>query len=174
MSVTTRGFTFVAYSATLDVPRHLGEFLARHLAAQRRRIATPQGSRALGPYRQVVRVLRWFRERGGVSQATGYRCPHEGIDVLTDQAPDITAARVQVSACTPPSSARRVRSKGLCTWTCGCTTRCCGTCVRSVSAPPPSSSSSGGRWSTSRSARAGSATSPLRLWSSTGSGNDLR
>lgn len=66
MSVTTRGFTFVAYSATLDVPRHLGEFLARHLAAQRRRIATPQGSRALGPYRQVVRVLRWFRERGGV------------------------------------------------------------------------------------------------------------
>lgn len=43
-------------------------------------------------------MLRWFRERGcvhcpardaGVSQATGYRCLHEGIDVLVAQAPDL-------------------------------------------------------------------------------------
>ncbi|XCM77627.1 transposase family protein [Kitasatospora sp. HUAS MG31] len=43
-------------------------------------------------------VLRWFRERGcvhclardaGVSQATGYRYLHEGIDVLAEQAPDL-------------------------------------------------------------------------------------
>lgn len=43
-------------------------------------------------------MLRWFRERGcvhclardaGVSQATGYRYLHEGIDVLADQAPDL-------------------------------------------------------------------------------------
>ena len=49
-------------------------------------------------FRQAVLVLRWFHERGcvhclardaGVSQATGYRYPHEGIDVLADQAPDL-------------------------------------------------------------------------------------
>ena len=98
MSVTTRGFTLVTYVATLDVPRHVVEYLSRLLAAHRRRIGTPRGSRALGPFRQAVLVLRWFRERGcvhclardaGVSQATGYRYLHEGIDVLADWAPDL-------------------------------------------------------------------------------------
>jgi hypothetical protein len=45
-----------------------------------------------------VLVLRWFRERGcvhclardaGVSQATGYRYLHEGVDVLAGQASDL-------------------------------------------------------------------------------------
>ncbi|MDX3248727.1 hypothetical protein [Streptomyces sp. ME18-1-4] len=88
----------VTYVATLDVPRHVAEFLARLLAAHRRRIGTPGRSRALGPFRQAVLVLRWFRERGcvhclgrddGVSQAAGYRYLREGIDVLADQAPDL-------------------------------------------------------------------------------------
>ena len=88
----------VTYAATLDVPRHVVEFLARLLAAHRRRIGTPKGSRALGPFRQAVLVLRWFRDRGclhclardaGVCQATGYRYLHEGIDVLADRAPDL-------------------------------------------------------------------------------------
>jgi DDE superfamily endonuclease len=88
----------VTYVATLDVPRHVVEYLARLLAAHRRRIGTPRNSRALGPFRQAVLVLRWFRERGcvhclardaGVSQATGYRYLHEGIDVLAGQAPDL-------------------------------------------------------------------------------------
>jgi hypothetical protein len=82
----------------LDVPRHTVEFLARLLAAHRRRLGTPKGSRALGPFRQAVLVLRWFRERGcvhclardaSVSQATAYRYLHEGIDVLAAQAPDL-------------------------------------------------------------------------------------
>lgn len=98
MSVTTRGFTLVTYVATLDVPRHAVDYLSRLLAAHRRRIGTPRGSRAPGPFRQAVLVLRWFRERGcvhclardaGVSQATGYRYLHEGIDVLAAQAPDL-------------------------------------------------------------------------------------
>ncbi|MFI6151053.1 transposase family protein [Streptomyces sp. NPDC051109] len=51
-----------------------------------------------GAVRRAVLVLRWFRERGcvhclsrdaGISQATGYRYLHEGIDVLADQAPDL-------------------------------------------------------------------------------------
>lgn len=88
----------VAYSATLDVPRHLVEFLARLLAAHRRAIGTPSGSRALGPFGQAVLVLRWFRDRGrvhrlaldaGISQATGYRYLHEGIDVPAERAPEL-------------------------------------------------------------------------------------
>lgn len=88
----------VTYVAMLDVPRHVVEYLSRLLAAHRRRIGTPRGSRALGPFRQAVLVLRWFRERGcvhclardsGVSQATGYRYLHEGIDVLAEKAPDL-------------------------------------------------------------------------------------
>lgn len=91
----------VTYAATLDVLRHVVEFLARLLAAHRRRIGTPKGSRALGPFRQAVLVLRWFREHGcvhclardaGISQATSYRYLHEGISVLTAKAPDLHEA----------------------------------------------------------------------------------
>src|SRR6266508_6635035 len=94
----TGGSTLVTYVATLDVPRHVVEYLARLLAAQRCRLGTPRGSRALGPFRQAILVLRWFRERGCVhclardawiSQATGYRYLHEAIDVLAAQAPDL-------------------------------------------------------------------------------------
>ncbi|GAA3619353.1 transposase family protein [Streptomyces chitinivorans] len=88
----------VPYVAMLDVPRPVVAFLARLLAAHRRKIGTPRGSRALGPFRQAVLVLRWFRHRtcvhclardAGVSQATGYRYLHEGIDVLAERAPDL-------------------------------------------------------------------------------------
>lgn len=88
----------VPYVAMLDVPRHVVELVARLLVAHRRSLGTPKGSRALGPFRQSVMVLRWFRERGcvhclardaGVSQATGYRYLHEAIDVLAAQAPDL-------------------------------------------------------------------------------------
>jgi hypothetical protein len=98
MSATTRGFTLVTYVATLDAPRRVVDYLARLLAAHRRRIGTPRGSRVLGPFRQAVLVLRWFRERGcvhclardaGISQATGYRYLHEGIGLLAAQAPDL-------------------------------------------------------------------------------------
>lgn len=70
----------------LDVPRHVVEFVAKLLAAHRRALGTPKGSRALGPFRQAIMALRWFRERGcvhcldraaGISQATGYRYLHE-------------------------------------------------------------------------------------------------
>ncbi|GAB2910834.1 transposase family protein [Streptomyces mayteni] len=88
----------VTYVATLDVPRHVVEYLAHLLAAHRRHLRTPRGSRVLGPFRQAVLVLRWFREAScvhclardaGVSLATGYRYLHEGINVLAQQAPDL-------------------------------------------------------------------------------------
>ncbi len=100
MSTATRGFTLVTDVATLDVPRHIVEYLAGLLAAHRRRISTPRGSRALGPFRQAVLALRWLRERGcvhrlardaGIPQATGYRYLHEAISVLAEQAPDLHA-----------------------------------------------------------------------------------
>jgi hypothetical protein len=50
----------------LDVPRHVVEFVAKLLAAHRRALGTPKGSRALGPFRQSVMAPRWFRERGCV------------------------------------------------------------------------------------------------------------
>ena len=90
----------VTYAATLDVPRPVVEHLARLLAAHRRRIGTPKGSRVLGPFRQAVLVLRWFRDRGcvhclardaGVWQATAYRYLHEGVDVLAAHAPELPA-----------------------------------------------------------------------------------
>ncbi|MEU6890151.1 hypothetical protein ABZ918_34250 [Streptomyces viridosporus] len=64
--MTTRGFALVTCVATLDVPCHVVEYLGRLLAVHRRWIGTPRRSRALGPFRQAVPVLRWFRERGCV------------------------------------------------------------------------------------------------------------
>jgi hypothetical protein len=90
----------VTYAAKLDDPRRIPEFLARLLAALRRQLRTPHGSRALGPFRPSVLVLRWFRDGGcvhylardaDITQATGYHCHYhyllEGIDVLAQQAP---------------------------------------------------------------------------------------
>lgn len=88
----------VTYRAMLDVPRPVVEYLARLLAAHRRQLRTPKGARALGPFQQAILILRWFRDRSwvhclardaGVSQATGYRYLHEGIDVLAACAPDL-------------------------------------------------------------------------------------
>ncbi|MBW8705480.1 hypothetical protein MBT84_38340 [Streptomyces sp. MBT84] len=96
MSEATGGCSLITYVATLDVPRPVAEFLARLLETRRRQIGNPRRSRALGPFRQAVLVLRWFRDRGrvrclardaGVSQATRYRYLHEGINVLSDQPP---------------------------------------------------------------------------------------
>ncbi|AEM84445.1 IS5 family transposase [Streptomyces violaceusniger] len=100
----------------LDVPLHIVVHLSRLLAAHRRRLNTPRGSRVLGTFRQAVMVLRWFRDRGcvhclardaGVSQATGYRYLHEAIDVLAAQAPDpheVLKTSVPSASAPPPSS----------------------------------------------------------------------
>jgi DDE superfamily endonuclease len=53
----------IAYRATLDVPRELAQFVAKLLAAERRRRGTPRGSRALTCFGQAVLGVRWFRDR---------------------------------------------------------------------------------------------------------------
>ena len=88
----------LAYSATLDVPVETATLLIDLLAAERLRRGTGVGARAASCRTQAVLVLRWFREDtamrtlardAGVSQATGYRYLHEGIDVLAARAPDL-------------------------------------------------------------------------------------
>jgi hypothetical protein len=91
----------IAYRATLDVPRELVQFVAKLLAAERRRRGTPRGSRALSCFWQAVAGLRWFRDRTtcdalardhGISRATAYRYVDEVIAVLAAQAPGLPAA----------------------------------------------------------------------------------
>jgi len=88
----------ITYSATLDVPAETATLVTDLLIAERRRRGTGVGARAASARTQALLVLRWFREDtgmptlardAGVSQATGYRYLHEGIDVLAAQAPDL-------------------------------------------------------------------------------------
>jgi hypothetical protein len=88
----------ITYSATLDVPAETATLVTDLLIAERRRRGTGIGARAASARTQALLVLRWFREDtgmstlardAGVSQATGYRYLHEGIDVLAAQAPDL-------------------------------------------------------------------------------------
>ncbi|MEU9025499.1 transposase family protein [Actinomadura sp. NPDC048394] len=91
----------ISYRATLDVSRELVRHLGRLLHTERRRRATPKGSRALTCFWQAVLALRWFCDRTdpaalgrdhGVSRATAYRYIDEVIEVLAAQAPDLHAA----------------------------------------------------------------------------------
>src|SRR3712207_3884819 len=90
----------ITYSATLDVPEASAVLLTDLLIAERRRRGTGIGARSSDLRTQAILVLRWFREDtgmptlardAGVSQATGYRYLHEGIDVLAARAPDLHA-----------------------------------------------------------------------------------
>jgi hypothetical protein len=92
----------IAYRATLDVPRELVQFTAKLLAAERRRRATPRGSRALTCFWEAVLGLRWFRDRTacealardhGISRATACRYVDEVIAVLAGQAPPCATGR---------------------------------------------------------------------------------
>ena len=91
----------ITYGATLDVSRELVQFVAKLLAAERRRRGTPRGSRALTCFWQAVLGLRWFRERTtadalgrdhSISRATAYRYVDEVIAVLAEQAPELHKA----------------------------------------------------------------------------------
>ena len=53
----------IPYRAMLDVPAELLRYLARLLAAERRRRGTPARSRKLTCRDQALLALRWFRDR---------------------------------------------------------------------------------------------------------------
>lgn len=88
----------MSYSAVLDVPWNLFYFVVNRLTVERRRLGTRKGTRALSDYMQAKMVLCRLRDRPdlaslgcgfGVSLVTTQRYCHEGIDVLSDYAPDL-------------------------------------------------------------------------------------
>lgn len=91
----------IVFSATLPVSRETVYFLARLLHQRRIQVRTRCGTRALGPFRQAVLVLRWFLDATRVAQlaadnrislSTAYTRLHEGIDVPAALAPHVHEA----------------------------------------------------------------------------------
>src|SRR5213080_3815473 len=91
----------VTYTAVLPVRKSTVLFVSGLLAAERRRRGTRGRRRALGCYRQVVGVRRWFLDGTRLAQlaadnrigrSTAYRYVHEGIDVLAAVAPGLRGA----------------------------------------------------------------------------------
>jgi len=87
-----------AYPAMLDVPQELVDLLADLLAAERVRLGTRPGTRALTCEKQAIMALVWFRGQRdvalvgkglGISQATSYRYLDEAVRVLAARAPGL-------------------------------------------------------------------------------------
>src|SRR3954451_22350814 len=88
----------VTYAATLPVRQETVVFLSGLLHAERQRLGTRAGTRALGCFQQAILVLRWLLDGTRVTQvaadneisrSTGYAYLHEGITVLAAQAPGL-------------------------------------------------------------------------------------
>jgi hypothetical protein len=88
----------VTYTATLPVGEHTVLFLSGLLHAERQRLGTRTGTRALGCYRQAVLVLRWLLDGtritqlapdNALSRSTGYTYLHEGLTALAAHAPGL-------------------------------------------------------------------------------------
>ncbi|WP_443075529.1 hypothetical protein [Streptomyces sp. NBC_01483] len=103
--------TSVTYTGVLDVSRATAEALAKLLLEHRERLGTRKGTRALGPFKQSVLILRWFLDGTRLTQLardnrisvpTAYRYLHEGLTVLADHAPDLSTAleRAAAAGCT--------------------------------------------------------------------------
>jgi hypothetical protein len=97
----------VTYTATLEINRDTVEFLAAKLAGHRIALGTRSGTRALGPFKQAILVLRWFLDGTRVRQlaadnaigkSTAYDYLHEGIDVLAAEAPSLADVLEQARA----------------------------------------------------------------------------
>jgi hypothetical protein len=97
----------VTYTAVLPASDETVLFVSGLLAAERRRLGTRRGRRALGCYRQAVLILRWFLDGTRLAQlaadnvisaSTGYRYLHEGIDALAARAPGLRGALLAARA----------------------------------------------------------------------------
>ena len=93
--------TDVAYTCVLDADRKTVEFLSRLPATRRRELGTRTGTRALGPFKQAILIIRWFLDAtrpaqlatdNNIALSTVYAYLHEGIDVLAARAPDLEQA----------------------------------------------------------------------------------
>lgn len=91
----------VTYTCVLDTDRSTVEYPSRLLAARRCELGTRAGTRALVPFKQAVLMIRWFLDGtrpvqlatdNKIGTSTVYAYPHEGIDALTAQGPDLEQA----------------------------------------------------------------------------------
>jgi hypothetical protein len=96
----------IAYRAMLDVRRELVTYVSRLLATQRRTRGNRRGTRALTCWRQALLALVGLRKREdltilgasfGISRATAYRYRDEALDVLANQAPELSDALARVA-----------------------------------------------------------------------------
>jgi hypothetical protein len=107
--------TSITYTGVLDVSRATAEALAKLLLEHRERLGTRKGTRALGPFKQSVLILRWLADvvaqlytadgpqdglarDNRISVPTAYRYLHEGLTVLADHAPDLSTALERAAA----------------------------------------------------------------------------
>jgi len=90
-----------SYALTLDVDRETVWYVARLLAAERRRCGTRRGTRLLTPFKEALFGLAWLRDRCdverlgagfGLSRTSAYRYRDEVLEVLSDQDPDLQEA----------------------------------------------------------------------------------
>jgi hypothetical protein len=97
----------IAYSAMLDVPRELVDYVSRLLADERRARGTRRGTRKLGCWKQALFVLVWMRKRDDITilgagfdlgRATAYRYRDEAVAVLAAQAPGLREALERAAA----------------------------------------------------------------------------
>src|SRR4051812_596416 len=106
----------VTYSAVLPVGEETALFVSAPVSAGRRRRRTLWSRRALGCYRQAVRVLRWFLDGtwpaqlaadNRIGRSTASRSLHEGIDALAARAPGLRGALLAARSRTLPRARRR-------------------------------------------------------------------
>lgn len=97
----------VIYTATLSVREQTVLFVSTLLHSERQRRGTRTGTRALSCFKQAILVIRWFCDGTRMSQlardnaigkSTGYDYLHEGIDVLSAQAPSLHGALLAAKA----------------------------------------------------------------------------
>ena len=97
----------ITFSCVLEARRETVYSLAKLIHERRERAGTRRGTRAPGPYRQAVLVLRWFLDATRVRQlaadnrigkSTCYDRLHEAINLLAALAPDVHEAILAASA----------------------------------------------------------------------------
>jgi hypothetical protein len=97
----------VTYTAVLDVSEDSVLFLSGLLHAERMRLGTRTGTRALSTYKQAVLVLRWLFDDTRMSQlardnnigvSTAYDYRDEGIGVLAARKPSLHGALLAAKA----------------------------------------------------------------------------
>jgi hypothetical protein len=97
----------ITFTCALEARHETVYFLAKLIHEHCERSGTRRGTRALGPFRHAVMVLRWFLDSTRVRQlaadnhigkTTCYDRLHEAIDLLAALAPDVHDAILAASA----------------------------------------------------------------------------